>query len=104
MLRPSQDSGGCFNDSSVSKMLDRNWIKAIPHEAQTVETISQLDFVPTFTDRAKSFNVKFFDGNFKDGIEYTTFSNFYPFTEQPVIGINVPNYELETSLNLYLNQ
>jgi hypothetical protein len=58
-----------------------------------LETISKLDFVPTFTDRAKSFNVKFFDGNFKDGIEYTTFSNFYPFTEQNIIGMAIPNYE-----------
>lgn len=93
MLRPSQDSGGCIDDSNVSKMLERDWIKAVPHEAQLVETISSLDFVPTFTDRAKSFNVKFFDGNFKDGIEYATFSNFYPFTEQNIIGIEIPNYE-----------
>ena len=93
MLRPTQDSSVCINDSNVLKMLDRNWIKAIPHEAQTLETISQLDFVPTFTERAKSFNIKFFDGNFKDGIEYTTFSNFYPFNEQHIIGIEIPNYE-----------
>ena len=99
MLKPSQNSGGCFNDSHVSKMQQRNWILVEQQEPMTPEmstskTISQLDFIPTEEDRAVGFNIKLFDGNFADGLTLTTFSNFYPVSDpQPPI-FAIPNNPL----------
>lgn len=92
MSKPLQNSGRCIIDSHVSKMQERDWILLPQQDAQTLGTISQLDFIPIDTDRAKSFNVKFFDGNFEDGLVFSTFSNFYPVTDLQFAGIKIPDY------------
>lgn len=89
MIKPSEKSVGCFNESSVSKMEQRNWT-LITQSSPVKETISKVDFVPSKADRAKSFNVKFIDGGFGSGKEFSTFSNFYPFGDLTILGIQIP--------------
>ncbi len=58
-----------------------------------MKTISEVDFVPSKADRAKSFNVKFRGGSFASDKEFSTFSNFYPFEDLTMLGVQIPQNE-----------